>query len=147
MFVKELLEQINEETVVRMIQSKYPDETERIESGYYENLIRKMKDVEVEGNNEQRTIHVEFTKDFGVTNPEFIWNASYSTHKRYNHKYALKFASIEEIASSFVMEKDLEELSVPQYFAHLLFELTHSDISQETDDAFYCVERKSAICK
>lgn len=144
MFVKDLLEQINEETVERMILSKYPEELARVESSYYRNVISKMREVAKEENAEQRTIHVEFTKDFGATNPEFIWNASYSTHKRYNHKYALKFVSIEQIASSYIVEKDLEELSVPQYFAHLLYELTHSDISRETDDTFYCADQQTA---
>jgi hypothetical protein len=140
MNVKELFEQVNQDAVIRVIQSKYPEEKERIQSGYYENLIGKMKEAEAVENEEIRTIHVEYTKDFGVTNPEFIWNASYSTHKRHNHKYSLKFASMEEIASSYVMEKDLEEQSVAQYFAHLLFEMAHGDVLAETEGEFNCIE-------
>lgn len=147
MNVKQLFEQVNEEALIRVIQTKYPQETERIQSGYYENLIEKMKKAEAVENVEIRTIHVEYTKDFGVTNPEFIWNASYSTHKRYNHKYSLKFASIEEIVSSYVMEKDLEEQSVVQYFAHLLFEMAHGDVLAETEGEFNCVEPMRTVQK
>lgn len=147
MIVKQLLEQVNPETLIRVIQTRYPKEKERIHSGYYENLIGKLKDAETVENEEYRTIHVEYTKDFGVTNPEFIWNASYSTHKRYNHKYSLKFASIAEIVSSYVMEKDLEEQSVAQYFAHLLFEMAHGDVLAETEGEFNCVEEQFAIQK
>lgn len=147
MNVKQLLEQVNPESLIRVIQSKYPHEKERIQLGYYENLIEKMKKAEAVENEEFRTIHVEFTKDFGVTNPEFIWNASYSTHRRYNHKYSLKFASVEEIVSSFVMEKDLEEQSVAQYFAHLLYEMAHGDVLAETEGEFNCVEPERAIQK
>jgi len=139
MNVKQLLEQTNPETLIRVIQTKYPHELERIESGYYENLIGKLKEANLEENEVGRTIHVEYTKDFGVTNPEFIWNASYSTDKRYNHKYALKFATIEEIASSNIMQSDLEEQSVAQYFAHLFYELAHADVLEETEEEFNCV--------
>lgn len=144
MNVKQLFEQVNTETLIRMIQSKYPNEQERIDSGYYENLIERLVNANEGINEDFRTIHVEYTKDFGVTNPEFIWNASYSTHKRYNHKYSLKFATIEEILSSLVLETDLEEQSVIQYFAHLLYELAHSDVLAETDGEFNCVDPISA---
>ena len=145
MIVKHLLLTVNAEDVIKEIYSQYPEEASRIHSGYYHSLFSTMRSSEELDNEDQRTIHVEYSKDFGVTNPEFIWNASYSTHKRYNHKYALKFATIAEVCSSLVDEGDLKKRSKEQYVATLLFELAHGDVMTETEGEFYALERNLAI--
>lgn len=142
MFVKELLKQLRPEAILENIKAHYPEEQSRIESGYYQNLIDSMNEAFIMENAEHMTVHVEYAKDFGKTNPTYIWNASYSTHKRYNHKYSLKFVSLQEIASSFVYAKDLEMQEVGEYVARLLYEIAHRDIVDEDD--FACVEKKES---
>lgn len=140
MNVKSLLKQSDLQKIIEELSMLYPDEKARIQSGYYQNLIQSIVHSEGKPNEDQMTVHVEYSKDFGETNPDFIWNASYSTHKRYKHKYALKFASIEEIASSYVYEKDLKKQHPEEYLAHLLFEISHGDIVV-SEDEFWCVDK------
>lgn len=145
MKVKELFKQVNRDALLRMIQTKYPEERMRVQTGFYDNLLNRLEKAETGENEDHQTLHVEFSKDFGVTNPEFIWNASYSTHRRYNHKYSLKFVTIEEVASFFVLDKDIEEQSVLQYFAHLFYEMTHSDVLDDADEDFNCIVEKGVM--
>jgi len=140
MNVKSLLKESNLLKIIEELSRLYPDELPRIQSGYYQNLIQSIMQSETKPNEDRMTVHVEYSKDFGETNPDYIWNASYSTHKRYKHKYALKFASIEDIASSFVYEKDLKKQDPEEYLAHLLFEISHGDIVI-SEDEFWCVDK------
>lgn len=140
--IKQLLEQAENDTLFMFIQKKYPEEEERVKSGYYENLIKKLKNAKEEPNESERTIHVEYSKDFGESNPNYVWNASYSTEKRYHCKYSLKFITFEEIASSFVRNEDLEKLSKEEYLAHLLYELAYRDILMDDEVKLVSVQSK-----
>lgn len=131
--VKELFQDVDKDAVVAEIKRIHSDMTEQMKSEY-EKAISRIERAEDRPNEEERTIHVEYTKDFGETNTDYIWHTTYSLNKRFHHQYSLRYISVEEIATAFVREEDLEEISREEYFAHLLYEIVHRDITEPVDN-------------
>ena len=125
--IQQLIQEIPEYLILKELFNLYPNEKERIDSDAYSELIKNLRNVEAEASGENLCIHVSYEKDFGKSNPNYIWQACYSLNHRLNTKYSLQSLSFAQIAGALYKDDEAKEVGEEAFLAHLLYELACMD--------------------
>lgn len=137
MILQEVAKKVTEEGVEKALQTIYFQNAEFNKKAYME-LLERLKQTEPNLTEDNMTIHVEYTKDFG--SEESIWTSSYSMNKRFNRKFLLVFASTEEIAGANIIEDELSNHE--EYIAHVLREMLYQHESEEEESEFHAEDKE-----
>jgi plasmid maintenance system killer protein len=122
----------------------YPQERKRISEGFYQELWKELRLIDLSENEDSMTIHVQYIKEHEKAE-QYMWNVTYSMNRRLHHQYDLQFASKEQIVSAFVNDEDLEGLAAEEYIAHILVDVVREGQMEEQEDGIRSVEPKNHL--